>query len=353
MDLSDFDFDLPEDLVALRPVHPRPTARMLVAAGGRTEDAHFSDLPDFLRPGDMLVLNDTAVIPARLFGTRHRKTRDGSGIAKVEAMLIHRDAGDVWTALARPARKLAMGDILRFGDGLSGEVIARDGAAVTIRFDRADDALLAAIEAAGEVPLPPYIAQRRAVDERDRDDYQTVFASRPGSVAAPTASLHFDDALLAALAARGVETVRVTLHVGAGTFLPVTAERVEDHRMHAEWGHVTPQAATAMNAARAAGGRLIAAGTTALRLIESATAPDGIVQPFRDETEIFIKPGYRFRATDGLITNFHLPRSTLFMLVSALMGMDRMQGLYAHAIAGRYRFYSYGDGSLLLPDPAI
>ncbi|MEM6664512.1 MAG: tRNA preQ1(34) S-adenosylmethionine ribosyltransferase-isomerase QueA [Pseudomonadota bacterium] len=345
MNLSDFDFDLPEDLIALRPVRPRPASRMLVAQGTETHDAHFNDLADWLRPGDMLVFNDTAVIPARLFGTR---TRDGSEV-KIEALLIRQDDPAKWTALARPAKRLRPGDRIVFR-GLSADVITREGGEVMLGFDRSDAELDAAIAEAGEMPLPPYIAQRRPADAQDREDYQTVFAERPGAVAAPTASLHFDEALVAALSERGVLSTRLTLHVGAGTFLPVKTETIADHKMHAEWGEISESAANAMNIARAAGGRLIAAGTTALRLIESAATEDGTIRPFRAETEIFITPGYRFRATDGLITNFHLPRSTLFMLVAAFMGRTRMQRLYAHAIDNGYRFYSYGDGSLLLPE---
>ncbi len=349
MNLDDFDFDLPENLIALRPVRPRPASRMLVADGAKTVDAHFSDLPDWLRPGDMLVFNDTRVIPARLFGVRRRQTQEGESNVQVEALLTQRLAPGTWRAMARPARRLKPGDTVDFS-GLSAEVTARDGGEVDLRFalDGAD--LDAAIAGAGEMPLPPYIAGRRPADARDREDYQTVFATRPGAIAAPTASLHFDQPLLDQLAAGGVLSARLTLHVGAGTFLPVK-ERIEDHRMHAEWGEITPAAAGAMNAARANGGRLIAAGTTALRLIESAAGEDGQIRPWQGETDIFIKPGYRFRAADGLITNFHLPKSTLFMLVAALMGTARMQALYAHAIQCGYRFYSYGDGSLLLPAP--
>ncbi|MEM7188184.1 MAG: tRNA preQ1(34) S-adenosylmethionine ribosyltransferase-isomerase QueA [Pseudomonadota bacterium] len=344
MTLADYDFDLPEDLIALRPVRPRPASRLLVATGSDTHDAHFGDLPSWLRPGDMLVFNDTAVIPARLFGMR---TRDDSTI-KTEALLIRREDSTTWTALARPAKRLRPGDRIEFA-GLTAKVAARDGGEVRLVFDRSGADLDAAIATAGEMPLPPYIAQRRPADERDRQDYQTIFAEKPGAVAAPTASLHFDDALLARLTDKDILSTRLTLHVGAGTFMPVKTDTIADHKMHAEWGEITEQAADAMNIARATGGRLIAAGTTALRLIESAADPDGIIHPFRAETEIFITPGYRFRATDGLVTNFHLPRSTLFMLVSAFMGLGRMQDLYAHAIRQKYRFYSYGDSSLLLP----
>ena len=348
MTLTAFDFDLPEELIALRPVRPRPASRLLVAEGGATHDSRVTDLPDWLRPGDMLVFNDTRVIPARLFGVRHRETTDGSGTSRIEATLIHRTGEAAWTALARPAKRLASGDRLVFGE-LTAQVAARRGGEIDLVFDCEGTALDEAIARAGVMPLPPYIAHRRAADAQDEEDYQTVFATRPGAVAAPTASLHFDQDLLDRLAAHGVLSTRVTLHVGAGTFLPVKTDRIEDHPMHAEWGEITPEAAGAINAARTAGGRLIPAGTTALRLLESAADPTGTVHPFRGETDIFLRPGHIFRATDGLMTNFHLPKSTLFMLVSALMGTERMQAVYAHAIANRYRFYSYGDSSLLLP----
>ena len=349
MALSDYDFVLPEELIALRPVRPRPASRMLVADTGGEHDAHVSDLPDWLRPGDMLVFNDTRVIPARLFGTRHRVTSDGSGVAKVEVTLIQRNSAVEWTALARPAKRLAPGDELRFG-GLGARLISREGGEVRLGFDQSGPALDAAIAKAGVMPLPPYIAQRRAADAQDAEDYQTVFADKPGAVAAPTASLHFDDELLERLELRGVLSARLTLHVGAGTFLPVKVDDPANHKMHAEWGEITAEAAKAMNAARAAGGRLIAAGTTALRLLESAVDAQGVIQPWSGDTAIFIRPGHQFRAVDGLMTNFHLPKSTLFMLVAALMGRTRMQRVYAHAIESRYRFYSYGDSSLLLPE---
>ena len=350
MDLNDFDFELPEDLIALRPVRPRPASRMLVARDGGIEDTHVRDLPGYLRSGDILVFNDTEVLPARLQGLRVRETRDGSGEAKIEVTLIRQDGPSVWTALARPARKLAVGDRIAFGDDLSAEVVARDGPEAVLGFDKSDVVLEQAIRAVGVMPLPPYIAQRRPADAQDAEDYQTIFAAKPGAVAAPTASLHFDDGLLGALDAAGVLSVRLTLHVGAGTFLPVKTDRIEDHAMHAEWGQVTPEAAEAINAVRAAGGRLIPVGTTAMRLIESAADEAGRLHAFEGNTDIFILPGYRFRAADGLMTNFHLPKSTLVMLVAALMGTERVREIYAHAIAERYRFYSYGDSSLLLPD---
>ena len=348
MKLSDFDFHLPEDLIALRPVRPRPAARMLVARDGAIEDRVFSDLPDQLRPGDMLVFNDTKVIPARLFGERRRETADGSGVARVEVTLIRRDGGAEWTALAKPARRMRGGDLVMF-DELSAEVLTKDGGEVRLRFDRSGPALDQAISKTGAMPLPPYIAQRRPADAADKQDYQTFFADKSGAVAAPTASLHFDEELVKRLSEKRVGMARLTLHVGAGTFLPVAVDDVTDHKMHSEWGEISATAADAMNAARAAGGRLIPVGTTALRLIESAAAEDGEIRPWTGDTDIFITPGYRFKAARGLITNFHLPKSTLMMLVSALMGVERIREIYAHAIANRYRFYSYGDGSLLLP----
>lgn len=348
MSLADYDFDLPEALIALRPVRPRPASRLMVATPSDVHDRHFHQITDWLRPGDMLVFNDTRVIPARLMGERRRETPHGSGVARIEATLIRRTGPAEWQALAKPGKRLSIGDRMTF-DTLGATVTGKEGATVTLGFDRSGPDLDTAIAEIGVMPLPPYIAQRRAADARDAEDYQTVFARRPGAVAAPTASLHFDEPLLARLAEAGVLSTTLTLHVGAGTFLPVTADDPADHRMHAEWGEITPEAARAMTEARAAGGRLIPVGTTALRLIETAARADGTLAPFLGETDIFITPGYAFRATDGLITNFHLPKSTLFMLVSALMGRDRMQALYAHAIAGGYRFYSYGDSSLLLP----
>ncbi|MEM7176629.1 MAG: tRNA preQ1(34) S-adenosylmethionine ribosyltransferase-isomerase QueA [Pseudomonadota bacterium] len=350
MRLSDFDFDLPERLIALRPVRPRPASRLLVANGAATEEATVADLARWLRPGDLLVFNDTRVLPARLIGTRHRDTRDGSGVAKIEATLIKRADDRAWRALARPAKRLAPGDQLRFGD-LSAEVAEKGEAGeVVLRFPVGGPALDAAIAAAGVMPLPPYIAQRRPADARDATDYQTVFAARPGAVAAPTASLHFDTDLLDRLSQAGILSARLTLHVGAGTFLPVTTDRVDAHKMHAEWGEISQASADAINTAKAEGGRIIAVGTTALRLIESAADESGRLRPWLGDTDIFITPGHRFRITDGLMTNFHLPKSTLFMLVSALMGTERMRALYATAIEREFRFYSYGDSSLLLPD---
>jgi S-adenosylmethionine:tRNA ribosyltransferase-isomerase len=352
-----FDFDLPEDRIALRPASPRDAARLLVVRPGaepRLEDRLVRDLPDLLRPGDALVFNDTRVIPARLFGVRVR----GDTAARVEVMLHKREAADIWCAFARPAKKLAVGDRIRFGEAsestacelvrLDAEVAAKgDAGEVTLRFSFAGGYLDEAIARLGEMPLPPYIAGKRAPDDRDAADYQTVYAREEGAVAAPTAGLHFTDELLARLDGRGVSRHFVTLHVGAGTFLPVKADDTAEHRMHAEWGTIDASVADALNAARRGGGRIVAVGTTSLRLLESAAGEDGTIAPFAGETAIFITPGHRFRSVDALMTNFHLPRSTLFMLVAAFSGLETMQAAYAHAIASGYRFYSYGDASLL------
>jgi S-adenosylmethionine:tRNA ribosyltransferase-isomerase len=344
MRLEDFDFDLPPELVALRPARPRPASRLLVAGPEAMRDATVSRLPDWLEPGDLLVFNDTRVIPARLRGVRRRAGGAGSAI---EATLIAQAGDGLWRALARPGKRLAVGDRIGFGEALEAEVRDKDGAEVLLAFDRAGAALDAAIEAVGEMPLPPYIAGRRRADAQDREDYQTVFATRPGAVAAPTAALHFDEGLLATLAARGIGQARLTLHVGAGTFLPVKVDDIERHRMHAERGEIGEEAAEAINAAT---GRVIPVGTTALRLIETAAVAPGRVGPWAGETDIFIRPGFDFRVADGLMTNFHLPKSTLMMLVAALMGLERTRAIYAHAVAARYRFFSYGDASLLFPE---
>ncbi|WCS25282.1 tRNA preQ1(34) S-adenosylmethionine ribosyltransferase-isomerase QueA [Methylobacterium sp. NMS14P] len=344
-----FDFELPETSIALRPAEPRDAGRMLVVRpGAPLADRTVRDLPDALRAGDALVFNDTRVIPARLNGVR---TRPGAPGQRTEVMLHLREAPDRWRAFARPAKRLAAGDALRFG-ALSAAVLEKaEAGEIVLAFDRAGPELDAAIAAEGALPLPPYIAGKRATDARDATDYQTVYARHPGAVAAPTAGLHFSDALLADLDAAGLRRHHVTLHVGAGTFLPVKAEDTEAHRMHAEIGILDAATAEALNAARAAGGRVVAVGTTALRLLESAARPDGTLAPFSGPTEIFITPGYRFRAVDALVTNFHLPRSTLFMLVSAFSGLETMRAAYAHAIGAGYRFYSYGDASLLFPGP--
>ncbi len=345
MRVSDFDFDLPPRLIAQRPATPRDSARLL-AVGSEFRDLGIRDLPSLLVPGDVMVVNDTRVIPARLSGKR-------PGGGRVEATLIGRDGGGAWRALAKPAGRLKPGERLAFAAGLSAEVAAtHDGGQVTLRFRLDDDALAAALEAHGIMPLPPSIKRGRDGDPRDRDDYQTLFAERPGAVAAPTAGLHFTPALLDAVAARGVAVARLTLHVGAGTFLPVKAADTRDHRMHADWGEIGAATAAAINAAKAAGGRVVAVGSTALRLLETAAGADGRLAPFRGDTDIFITPGYRFRIVDVLLTNFHLPRSTLFMLVAAFAGLACMKAAYDHAKRRGYRFYSYGDACWLERTPA-
>jgi S-adenosylmethionine:tRNA ribosyltransferase-isomerase len=352
-----FDFELPAENIALRPASPRDSARMLVVQpGGVLRDRVVADLPQWLEPGDQLVVNDTRVISAQLKGRRIGRDTE----PKIEATLIKRLDGSRWRALVKPAKKLVPGDVVRFGNEgkvcllghLDAEVEHKgDDGEITLSFSFHGPALDQAIADLGSPPLPPYIASKRAPDERDAADYQTMFAVNEGAVAAPTAGLHFTPELEAALKARGVDLHRLTLHVGAGTFLPVKVEDTAGHKMHAEWGVISRQTADALNAARAQGGRIVAIGTTSLRLLESATAEDGMVQPFCGDTSIFITPGYRFRAVDILLTNFHLPRSTLFMLVSAFCGLEAMKQAYAHAIAGGYRFYSYGDASLLFRAP--
>ena len=351
MRLSEFDFDLPEELIATRPARPRSSARLLLAEGDGIADRIVSDLPGILRPGDRLVLNDTRVIPARLTGTRRRDSAQGPVEAKIEVTLLEPGGDGTWSALAKPLRKLAEGEVIVFSPDLSAQVAGIAEGQVRLRFDAEGEAFDAALNATGAMPLPPYIAGRRAADEADKQDYQTVWAKRSGAVAAPTASLHFDEPLLAALAARGVAFTHVTLHVGAGTFLPVKVDDIREHRMHAERGEITEAAAAEIAATRAEGGRIIAVGTTALRLLETAARDGGgAVTPWRGATDIFITPGFEFRAIDGLMTNFHLPKSTLMMLVGAWMGQERIKRIYAHAIAERYRFFSYGDSSLLLRD---
>lgn len=344
MRLADFDFDLPEALIATRPARPRTSARLLLAEGDRISDRHVHDLVDIFHTGDRLVLNNTKVLPARLFGTRQR----GEAVAKVEITLLEPRAVG-WRALAKPLRKVQPGEVIRFSDRLSATVAEKSETDLVLTFDLAGADFDQALAEAGVMPLPPYIAAKRAADDQDRTDYQTVFARHSGAVAAPTASLHFDQDLLQRLAAKGVDFTEVTLHVGAGTFLPVKVEDVTTHKMHAEWGRVTAAAADEINATKRAGGRVIPVGTTALRLIESAADEGGILHPWEGETDIFIYPGYRFRVTDALMTNFHLPKSTLVMLVAALMGEDRIRRVYAHAIREGYRFFSYGDSSLLIP----
>ena len=341
MNVDLFDFELPAERIALRPAAPRDSARLLVLDGAETRGLVVSDLPGQLRSGDCLVFNDTRVIPAQLEGMR--------GKAQIGATLHKREGPRRWRAFIRNAKRLREGDSIDFGAGVSA-VASERGDRGSFALDFAgDDPVELLLERAGRMPLPPYIAAKRATDARDAEDYQTMFATAPGAVAAPTAALHFTPDLIAALDAAGVGHATLTLHVGAGTFLPVKAGDTSEHQMHAEWGRIDAGTADRLNAVRADGGRLIAVGTTSLRLLESATGEDDVIRPFDGDTAIFITPGYRFRAIDGLITNFHLPRSTLFMLVSALMGLDRMQAAYAHAIKDEYRFYSYGDASLLLP----
>jgi len=351
MKLRYFDFDLPEALIATRPARPRASARLLLAQGDDIADRIVTDLVDILQPGDRLVLNDTKVIPARLTGTRARIGEAGETAAKIEVTLLEPQAGGDWTALVKPLKKVRDGEVIVFSAALSATLVSRADGQARLAFNLTGDDFDAALNAVGAMPLPPYIEAKRPSDAADMDDYQTYWAKHAGAVAAPTASLHFDGPLLQALAARGVTMSYVTLHVGAGTFLPVKVDDVRDHKMHAEWGEVTATAAAQINATKAAGKRVIPVGTTALRLIESA-AKGGQLQPWTGPTDIFITPGFAFQIADGLMTNFHLPKSTLMMLVSAMMGMDRIKAIYAHAIAERYRFFSYGDASLLLPDRA-
>ncbi len=342
MDVDLFDFDLPPERIALRPAVPRDSARMLVLEGGAgMRDLHVGDLPQILRSGDCLVFNDTRVIPAQLEGRR--------GEARVGATLHKRIDLRRWQAFVRNAKRVRIGDRIDFGAGVFAIAEARDEEGGFTLFFEGEEPVELLLERAGTMPLPPYIAGKRAVDAQDREDYQTMFAQKDGAVAAPTAALHFTPALIEAVQAAGVGIEKVTLHVGAGTFLPVKAENTDDHHMHAEWGSIDAEVAARLNAVREQGGRVISVGTTSLRVLESAAMATGRLEEWSGETRIFITPGYSFRVVDGLMTNFHLPRSTLFMLVSALMGLDQMQAAYAHAIADGYRFYSYGDASLLLP----
>jgi S-adenosylmethionine:tRNA ribosyltransferase-isomerase len=336
-----FDFDLPTDRIALRPASPRDSARLLLVEGSDISDRSVLDLPDLLRRGDMLLFNDTKVIPAQLEGRR--------GGARVGVTLHKREGPRSWWAFVRNAKRVRPGDRIDFEGDVSASAVERaDDGSILVEF-HGDEPVELLLERAGRMPLPPYIASKRPADEADRDDYQTIFAREEGAVAAPTAALHFTKRLLDALDARGVVRETLTLHVGAGTFLPVKADDTSSHVMHSEWGRIDAATADRLNFARAAGGRLVAVGTTSLRLVESAADEDGTIHPFEGDTAIFITPGYRFKAVDGLMTNFHLPRSTLFMLVTALMGLDVMKAAYAHAIEQGYRFYSYGDSSLLLP----
>jgi S-adenosylmethionine:tRNA ribosyltransferase-isomerase len=341
--VSDFDFDLPRELIAAQPIEPRDASRLLVVRGATPEDRMIAELPRLLRPGDLLVFNDTRVIPARLVGRR--------GAATLEVTL-HRALDERrWLAFVKNAKRLGPGDRVDFAADFAAEVVTKHPAGdVELRFDRGGAALREALEAHGSMPLPPYIKRPRGGAEQDRHDYQTIFARKEGAVAAPTAGLHFTEGLLAALDAAGLERLTVTLHVGAGTFLPVKVEDTREHRMHSETGFIDEAAAARINAARARGGRIVACGTTSLRLLESAADESGRVAPFAGDTDLFITPGYRFKIVDVLLTNFHLPRSTLFMLVSAFAGLDRMKRAYAHAIERRYRFFSYGDACLLFPE---
>ncbi|MBL4807667.1 MAG: tRNA preQ1(34) S-adenosylmethionine ribosyltransferase-isomerase QueA [Rhodobacteraceae bacterium] len=348
MTLSDFDFELPENLIALRPASPRPSSKMLFVERDKITDSNVSALGSWLQKGDLLVFNNTKVIPARISGLRKRETIHGSGESKIDATLIERLDDKTWKALARPLKRLQKGDIIWFG-GFSAEVILKEDGQVTLEFDKSGEALDALVNTVGQMPLPPYIASKRPADAQDHIDYQTVFAKHIGAVAAPTASLHFDQPLLDELAALGVNSTEVTLHVGAGTFLPVKVENIADHKMHSEWGEVSAEAAQAINDTLAAGHRVIPVGTTASRLIETAATDTGEIGAWSGDTDIFITPGYEFKVTSGLMTNFHLPKSTLLMLVSALMGQDFLKDIYGHAIENKYRFFSYGDSSLLFP----
>jgi len=336
-----FDFDLPAELIALRPAKPRDSARLLAVEGGRISDRTVIDLPKLLRPGDVLVFNDTRVIPAQLEGRR--------GEASIGATLHKREGPREWWAFVRNAKRVRVGDTLELGGGVTASAAERsEDGAILLHF-HGDEPVEVLLERAGRMPLPPYIASRRPADESDREDYQTMFARKEGAVAAPTAALHFTPGLIDALEDSGIGRETLTLHVGAGTFLPVKVDDTSEHKMHAEWGRIDAATAERLNAVRASGGRLIAVGTTSLRLLESAADDGGTIQPFEGDTAIFITPGYRFKVIDGLVTNFHLPKSTLFMLVSALMGLEVMKAAYTHAVEQRYRFYSYGDASLLLP----
>jgi S-adenosylmethionine:tRNA ribosyltransferase-isomerase len=351
MRLSDFDFDLPAERIALRPARPRDSARLLVVCGDEIADRVVGDLPELLAPGDVLVFNDTKVIPAQLEGRRGASAdgpRSGPG-ASIGATLHKREGPREWQAFLRNAKRVRPGDTIDFGDRVSASLVDKHEDGSGLLHFHGEEPVELLLERAGRMPLPPYIASRREVDDRDRHDYQTMFAREEGAVAAPTAALHFTPELLEALDARGIGREVLTLHVGAGTFLPVKSERIDEHKMHAEWGRIEGATAERLNAARTEGRRLIAVGTTSLRLLESAADESGTIHPFEGDTAIFITPGYRFKAIDGLITNFHLPKSTLFMLVSALMGLDVMKSAYAHAVREKYRFYSYGDASLLLP----
>ncbi len=353
LNMSDFQFDLPEERIALRPARPRSSARLLVASGSSVSDSTFTELPKHLRSGDRLVFNDTRVIPARIRGFRIRRTSRGETRAAVEVVLGSHEPEDTWHVLLRPARKVRVGDHLSFGERLCAEVVSRDRIGTRLKFNARGRDFISLLPDAGEIPLPPYIAKRRPVDPQDTEDYQSVFARIPGAVAAPTASLHFDEIVLDGLRHRGIQMSWITLHVGFATFMNVRADEIEGDRLHSEWGSITESAASEINRTRDRGGRIIPVGTTTLRLLETSARTcrhsGQIVSPWRGKTDIFIKPGFEFRVADALITNFHLPNSTLMLLVSAFMGSGRTRRIYAHAIQNGYRFYSYGDGSLLIP----
>jgi S-adenosylmethionine:tRNA ribosyltransferase-isomerase len=349
MQLSDFDFQLPDDLVATRPVSPRSGSRLLWCENNQIRDKKAFELPGILQSGDRLVLNDTKVIPARLRGVRLRLNTVQGGEASMEVTLLKPYPEGLWLCSIKPLRKVAVGECITFEHGLSAELIDKSEGQAKLRFNLDQEAFFAALDLAGDMPLPPYIASKRPTDAQDREDYQTVFAKNAGSVAAPTASLHFDEPVLTALSNRGVDISYVTLHVGAGTFLPVKVDDIKTHKMHAEYGEVGEQAAHEIKQTYGSSGRVLPVGTTALRLIETAAAETGDISRWSGETDIFIYPGYKFRVADGLMTNFHLPKSTLLMLVSALMGAEAIKDIYQHAIENRYRFFSYGDASLLIP----
>jgi S-adenosylmethionine:tRNA ribosyltransferase-isomerase len=347
--VSDFDFELPPALIAERPTVPREAARLLLHDGAVSATPYtVADLPSLLRPDDLLVFNDTKVIPARLYGRRERDPE-----VRVEALLLKPVGERRWTAMAKPAKRLKPGDRVLFEGGLVAEALGREDDQILLRFDRDDGEVLTALETVGAMPLPPYIVAQRKADAQDKTDYQTVFAEKTGAIAAPTAGLHFTPALIEVLKACGIGFARVTLHVGAGTFLPVKVDRVEDHKMHAEWGEVTEDTVAAIRAAQQKGGRVIAIGTTSLRLLESAARGAGGLKAFRGETDIFITPGFGFKVADGLMTNFHLPKSTLLMLAAAFVGLEQQRAIYRHAVEKGFRFYSYGDTSLLFRQASI
>ncbi len=348
MQLSEFDFELPEQLIALRPAEPRGASRLLVCEGGRIEHRQFSDIASYLRPGDRLVLNETKVLPARLTGVRKRDTAQGPTEVKVELTLLSLDAEGNWLALGKPAKRIHVGEFIEFANGFHAELLDKSPDGLCLRFNKQGGEFDKALAKYGVMPLPPYIASKRGSDEKDIEDYQPVFARVMGAVASPTASLHFTDPLLQDLAGQGIDFSKVILHVGAGTFLPVKSEAIGDHVMHAEWGQITQSTVDEIQETKARGGRIVAVGTTALRLLEAASSK-GTLTAFEGETDIFIKPGFKFNTVDGLITNFHLPKSTLLMLVSALIGVKKMHEIYAAAIKENYRFFSYGDSSLLFP----